>query len=70
MVTLAEIEAQAMILTESERETLAHRLMDSLSTDFDYENEGDAEALRRDAEMDKDPSACLTMEQFKRAVGR
>lgn len=70
MVTLAEIEAQAMALTEVEREILAQRLMESLPTDFEYENEGYAEALRREAEMVNDPSACLTLEQLKQAVGR
>jgi len=69
MVTLAEIEAQAMDLTVSERATLVTHLMRSLPPDFD-EDEGDAEAMRRDAEMDDDPSASLTLEEFKRAVGR
>lgn len=70
MVTLAEIEAQAMDLTQAERATLASRLLDSIAEGYDYDLDGDAEALRRDAEMDNDPSACLTLEEFKRAVGR
>jgi hypothetical protein len=47
----------------------------SLPRDWEFEEDeeddgGLAEALRRDAEMDADPSACLTLEEFKRAVGR
>jgi putative addiction module component (TIGR02574 family) len=70
MVTLAEIEAQAMDLTQAERAILASRLLESIAEGYDYDLDGDAEALRRDAEMDNDPSACLTLEEFKRAVGR
>ncbi len=70
MVTLAEIEAQAMVLTDSERATLASHLLRSLPPLLDDEDDGDTEAMRRDAEMDNDPSACLTLEEFKRAVGR
>ncbi len=59
-----------MVLSESERATLASHLLRSLPPLLSDEDEGDAEALRRDAEMDSDPSACLTLEEFKRAVGR
>ena len=70
MVTLAEIEAQAMVLTVSERATLASHLLRSLPPLLEDDDDGDAEALRRDEEMDNDPSSCLTLEEFKRAVGR
>ena len=69
MVSFSEIKAQAMELTISERATLASHLLRSLPPCFD-EDEEDAEALRRDAEMDADPSACMTYEEFKQAVGR
>ena len=70
MVNFSEIEAQAMELSVSDRATLASRLLRSLPPKLDDDDEGDAEALRRDAEMDEDPSASLTLEEFKRAVGR
>ena len=70
MVTLSEIEAQAMELSESDRAKLASNLLSSLRPILDDQDDGVAEALRRDAEMDDDPSASLTLEEFKRAVGR
>lgn len=69
MATLAEIEAQAMNLTVSERATLASHLLRSLPPEFNDDDE-DAEALRRDAEMDADPSMCITLDELKRSVGR
>jgi hypothetical protein len=70
MVTLAEIEVQAMFLSESERAILASRLLCSLPPLLNDGDEGADEALRRDAEMDSDPSACLSLEEFKSATGR
>jgi putative addiction module component (TIGR02574 family) len=71
MASYSEVAAQAMKLPVSERAQLASRLLHSLppakATD---ENDEDAEALRRDAEMDADPAMCLTFEEFKRAIGR
>ena len=34
------------------------------------DDEGLAEALRRDAELDHDPSAGMTMDEFRKAFGR
>lgn len=70
MATLAEVEAQAMNLTDSERAFLASRLLYSLPSDLDDDDEGLAEALRRAAEMDADPSMCITLEELKHSVGR
>lgn len=70
MVNFSDIEAQAMKLTVSERASLASRLLCSLSPKLDDDNEGDDEALRRDAEMDADPSMCITLDELKRAIGR
>ena len=67
----SEIEMQAMKLSSSDRAKLATLLLHSLpSPGFDHDDDGVAEALRRDAEIDSDPSACLTLEEFKRAVER
>lgn len=68
MASLSEIEALAMQLTVSERTTLASHLLHSSPQVID--DDDDAEAIRRDAEMDADPAMCITLEELKRAVGR
>ena len=70
MVTLAEIEAQAMILTDTERALLASNLLRSLPMLDAYEEEGIAEALRRREEMENDPDSIISWEQLRKAVGR
>lgn len=70
MVSFSEIQSQAMELTESERARLASNLLSSLRPILNDEDEGVAEALRRDAEMDADPSACMTYEEFKRSLAQ
>lgn len=70
MVTLAEIETLAYSLPESDRAKLAANLLDSLSGVLVEEDEGFAEALRRSEEMDRVPSACLTHDEFLKALGR
>lgn len=68
MPTLAEIEAQAMELTASQRAKLAASLLESLPTLLYDDDEGLAEAHRRDAEMDNDPSIGLTTEQLRASL--
>jgi putative addiction module component (TIGR02574 family) len=70
MVTLAEIEAQAMDLTDTERAQLASKLLRSLPMQDDYEEEGIAEALRRREEMEHDPETIISWDQLRKAVGR
>lgn len=70
MVTLAEIEILALGLPESDRAKLAADLLDSLPGVLVEEDEGLAEALRRSEEMDRDPSVCLTHDEFLKALGR
>ena len=70
MTTLSQLEAQIMTLPDGARADLASYILKSLPAVYMDEDDGDAEALRRDTEMDADPSACLTLEEFKRAVGR
>ena len=69
METLSSLEAQIMTLPDGARANLASFILQSLPAFYIDEDDGDAEALRRDAEMDNDPSSCLTLEEFKRAVG-
>lgn len=71
MASCSKIAAQAMKLPVSERAQLASHLLHSLPPpNITDENDEDVEALSRDAEMDADPAMCLTLEEFKRVVGR
>ena len=70
MQTFIEIEQEAMRLPEAERATLASRRLDSLPAVLADADEGIAEALRRDAELDRDPEAVLTLEQLRRHLRR
>ena len=70
MDTLTHLEEQIMTLPDGARARLASYILQSLPAVCVDDDDGDAEAMRRNAEMDANPSACLTMEEFKRAVGR
>ncbi len=70
MVTLTEIESLAFKLPESDRAKLAADLLDSLRGVLTDDDEGVAEALRRSEEMDRDPSVCLSHDEFIKALGR
>jgi hypothetical protein len=70
MVTLAEIESLVFSLPESDRAQLAADLLDSLPGVLVEDDDGLAEAVRRSDEMDRDPAACLTHEEFLKALGR
>jgi len=63
MAVIAEIEKQALSLPEQDRARLADRLIASLPDDFLDEDEIE-EALRRDREMDEDPSKVISHEEF------
>jgi putative addiction module component (TIGR02574 family) len=70
MVTIAEIEQLAQDLSEKDRAVLAAHLLGSLPAVLHDEDEGIAEALRRDAELDANPSAGLTLEQLDQQIAR
>mgnify|MGYP003559243402 CR=1 FL=1 len=70
MVTISEIEQQAMLLPDDQRAALAAQLLRSLPAILHDDDEGIAEAMRRDAELDRDPSSGLTMEEFLKSLGR
>lgn len=59
-----------MELTDSQRAKLAASLLDSLPAFLYDDDEGLAEAIRRDAEMDGDPSIGLNTEQLRASLGR
>ena len=70
MQSLSEIEQAAMKLPDGDRASLAARLLDSLPAVLFDEDDGVAEAIRRDAEMDRDPAASITLEEVLQAARR
>jgi len=63
MATIIEIEKLALDLPERDRATLIANLLHSLPPILD-DDDGIAEALRRDAEMDADPTLAISFEEF------
>ena len=63
MSIVADIEKQAMDLSDQERAKLADRLIASLPPDFTDDSEI-VEALRRSREMDSDPNRAISHEEF------
>ena len=68
MTRLQELEQQAGQLPETERAELVSRLLATLPPILADADGGVAEAKRRDAELDADPSAGLTDQQFRSAI--
>ena len=64
MATIVEIEKLALNLPEKERATLAANLLESLPGVLSEEDDGVAEALRRDAEIDADPNQAISLTQL------
>jgi hypothetical protein len=56
-----QIAAQALRLPEKERAGLASRLLRSLTPVGFDDDEGVTEALRRDAELDADPTQAMSL---------
>ncbi|MFT3992195.1 MAG: addiction module protein [Luteolibacter sp.] len=59
-----------MQLPEVDRVALAAHLLDSLPSVLDDEDDGLAEAMRRDAELEANPGIGMTLEQLRTALGR
>lgn len=64
MATMVEIEKLALSLSEKERAALAANLLESLPGVLFDEDEGVAEALRRDAEIDSNPDQIISLAQL------
>lgn len=64
MSTIVEVEKLALDLTEKERATLAANLLDSLPPVLSDEDEGVAEALRRDAEIESEPAQVISLAEL------
>ena len=70
MATIAEIEKLTQDLSENERAVLAAHLLGSLPSVLHDEDEGIAEALRRDAELETNPSVGLSLEELDQGIKR
>jgi len=66
--TIAEVEKLALDLPETERAVLAAHLLGSLPSVLHDEDEGIAEALRRDAEFEANPSLGMTLEGLDQRI--
>lgn len=64
MSTAIEIEKLALNLPEKERAMLAANLLESLPGVLSDEDEGVAEALRRDAQIDASPDQAISLAQL------
>ena len=70
MTRIQEIRQQTATLTTGEKAALAAELLASLPPILDDDDEGIAEALRRDEEMDRDPSMTITWDELRQGLGR
>jgi len=64
MATIVEIEKLTLSLPEEERAVLAANLLESLPGVLFDEDEGVAEALRRDSEIDANPDQIIFLAQL------
>ena len=63
-MTILEIEKLALTLPEKQRATLASNLLDSLHGVLADDDEGIAEALRRDADLDANPTQAISLAEL------
>jgi len=70
VATITEVEKLALDLPESQRAVLAAHLFGSLPSVLHDKDEGIAEALRRDAELNANPSSGISLEQLDQQVER
>lgn len=70
MATIAEIEKLAFDLPEGERAVLAAHLLGSLPAVLHDSDEGIAEALLRDAELDVHPALGISREDLDRRMAQ
>lgn len=70
MPTITEVEKLAFDLPETQRAVLAAHLLESLPSVLQDDDDGIAEALLRDADMNAHPEAGISLEQFDRQIAR
>lgn len=68
MATLGEVEKLAFDLPEEERAVLAAHLLETLPAVLHDEDQGLAEALVRDADLDSHPEIGISLEQIDRRI--
>jgi len=64
MSTITEVEKLALDLSEQERARLAANLLESLPGVLSDEDQGIAEALRRDADLEANPDQVISLAQL------
>lgn len=70
MTRVQALKNEAMELTDSDRAALATDLLYSLPATLSDEDEGVAEALRRDAEISANPSVGISWDSLKKGLSR
>jgi len=70
VATITEVEKLALDLPETQRAVLAAHLLGSLPAVLHDEDEGIDEALRRDAELDADPSSVISLKELDEQIER
>ena len=70
MATIGEVEKLALSLSEKQRAILAAQLLGSLPPVLQDDDEGMAEAGRRDAELEADPSLAISLTELDEQVRR
>ena len=68
MPTISEVEQLAIGLPERQRAVLAARLLDSLRGVLHDNDEGIAEALRRDSELDLHPGSGISPDDLDEQI--
>jgi hypothetical protein len=70
MATIAEVEKLALALSESQRAILAAHLLGSLPSVLQDDDEGMTEAVRRDTELEADPSLAISLTELDEQIKR
>lgn len=70
MPTIMEVERLALNLPEPQRAVLAAHLLESLSPILGDDDEGIAEALSRDADMEANPTLGLSLAQLDEQIAQ
>lgn len=68
MATINEVEKLALDLGETDRALLAAALLESLSPVLHDDDEGIEEALRRDRDLDENPSSAMSMSELDQKI--
>ena len=68
MANIAEVAKLAFDLPEKQKAILAAHLLGSLPSVLHDEDEGIAEVLRRDAELEANPALGMSLEQLDREI--